>query len=172
MELAGAAIGGVPALLPFSTPAELIVTMALGWVLLTLAAFDLRAFWLPDRLTLPLAVAGMGYAAWMQGLPGALAATLGAAAGYAALWAVAWVYRAVRRRDGLGRGDVKLFAAIGAWVGLERLSLVLLVASLCGLGWVLIGVIPRRRAQATLQLPFGTMLALAAWLVWIGRSLA
>ncbi len=83
----------------------------------------------------------------------------------AALRGVGALYRWVRGRDGLGEGDAKLLAAIGAWVGLEGLPTVLLGAALTGLLWALWLRLRGAALTATTALPFGPFLALAGWVV-------
>jgi len=139
----------------------------LGWWLLTLAWIDLRRWLLPDLLTLPLIVAGLGVAA-VSGSDDVLDRALGAALGYLSLRAIAAAYRALRHREGLGRGDAKLLAAAGAWVGAMALPEVILLAALAALfaaaGLRLGGV--RLHARSALQ--FGPFLALATWIIWLG----
>jgi leader peptidase (prepilin peptidase) / N-methyltransferase len=138
----------------------------LGWWLLTLGWIDIRCWLLPDVLTLPLIVVGLVAAALFD--PDQLAGrALGAALGYLSLLAVAALYRELRGRDGLGRGDVKLFAASGAWLGAGALPQVIFLAALSALAvagclW-LAGV----RLGAQSALPFGPFLALATWLLWL-----
>ncbi|MCC2975645.1 prepilin peptidase [Sphingomonas sp. PL-96] len=137
-----------------------------GWLLLTLAAIDLRAFWLPDPLTATLALLGIG--GGLVGLdPPLVDRLIGGVAGFGVLWLVAAAYRAARGRMGLGGGDPKLFGAIGLWLGWRALPLVLLLACLLGLAVVLASRIRRRPLTATDRLPLGTLLAPAAFLLWL-----
>ena len=159
VELAAAVVGGV-SLGMLDPPASWLAAI-LGWWLLALALIDLRSWLLPDVLTLPLIAAGLAGA--VTGLlPGTTIkdAGLGAGAGYMALAGVGWLYRRWRGRDGLGLGDAKLFAAAGAWVGVERLPWVLLLAALLGLVFALTRPQPVR---AETPVPFGPPLALAFW---------
>lgn len=159
VELAAVAIG-VLSLWLLPVP-DAWVAALLGWWLLALALIDLRTWRLPDALTLPLLVAGLGAAALHQPpetpLIGALA---GAAAGYGVLAGLGYVYRRLRGRDGLGLGDAKLLAAAGAWLGLASLPWVVLAAALLGL---LLALAQRRPLQAETAVPFGPALALAFW---------
>lgn len=143
----------------------------LGWWLLALGWIDLRHWLLPDLLSLPLVITGLAAALAFD--PGGLTdRALGAALGYLVLRAVALLYRKIRGRDGLGKGDAKLLAAAGAWVGASGLSLVILIAALAGLiaaaGLRLAGI----RLTAASALPFGPFLAAATWLVWLLPGLA
>lgn len=147
-------------------PAYALAGLAFGWMLVTLALLDLEHFWLPDRLTLPLALGGMAAAA--TGLSVELAdSLLGAAAGYGVLALIAASYRAVRGRAGMGGGDPKLMAAIGAWLGWTMLPLVLLIASAAGLASIALRRLRGERVKGEDRLPLGTLLALAAWPLWI-----
>ncbi len=138
----------------------------LGWWLLALSWIDLRHWLLPDLLTLPLVVLGLLAAAVLD--PGALLdRTLGAALGYLAMRAVALVYRAIRRREGLGGGDAKLLSAAGAWVGASALPQVILVASLAALAAAAVLHLRGARLNAQSALPFGPFIGLAMWAVWL-----
>lgn len=164
IELAAAAIGLV-ALLAHPLPLA-AATALLGWWLLLTAALDLEHHWLPDALTLPLIPLGLA-AAW-AGLGPPLADRLaGAAIGWAALAGLAFLYRRLRGRDGMGGGDPKLMAALGAWVGAWQLPALLLGAGLLGLAAVLAMRLRGAPVAATTRLPLGTLLALAAWPVWL-----
>jgi leader peptidase (prepilin peptidase)/N-methyltransferase len=138
----------------------------LGWLLLTLAVLDARHFWLPDALTLPLGAAGL--ASGVAGLaPSWNDRLIGAGAGFLLLAAVRHGFRWMRRRDGLGAGDPKLFACLGAWLGLAPLPGVLCGAALVGIAWALAQQARGRTLSRTTELPFGTMLAIAGWAAWL-----
>jgi leader peptidase (prepilin peptidase)/N-methyltransferase len=142
-----------------------VAAALLGWWLLLLAVLDLEHYWLPDRLTYPLAAAGVGAAAWF-GTPQVMDSLIGAASGYLSFAAIALAYRRVRGRHGLGGGDWKLFASAGAWLGWQGLPLVLLIAALLGLAAALI--LHWRKAEFLAQrLPFGAFLAPAIWLLYL-----
>ena len=138
----------------------------LGWWLLALAWIDIRRWLLPDPLTLPLVIAGLLATAVLD--PAELAEhALGGALGYLSLRAVGLLYQVLRGREGLGRGDAKLLAASGAWLGAGALPQVVLGAAVSALaaaaGLRLAGI----RLGALSPLPFGPFLALATWLVWL-----
>lgn len=129
--------------------------------LLLLALIDARHLWLPDRLTLPLILGGLAGNIVLP-LPDSAARAYGAAAGWLALSAVSAAYRRLRHREGLGAGDAKLLAAIGAWLGIAALPMVVLGAAAIGLAWALALRLAGRQVTGDMALPFGTMLAIAA----------
>ncbi|MEH3159393.1 MAG: A24 family peptidase [Sphingomonas taxi] len=163
-ELAAVAIGGVAGMVAPGWAG--LGGAVFGWLLLALAALDIAAFWLPDRLTALLAAAGLASGA--AGLTPDLGERLiGGAAGFGALVAIAWGYRAWRGRAGMGGGDPKLMGAIGLWLGWRMLPAVLVVASLIGLGVALFAAMTGRRMTRDTALPFGALLGLAAYPAWI-----
>jgi leader peptidase (prepilin peptidase)/N-methyltransferase len=163
IEASAAAIGASSALLFPGWQA--LAAALLGWWLLLLAVLDLEHFWLPDRLTYPLILLGLGATALFT--PALLLHhAAGAALGFLLLWTVATAYRALRGRHGLGGGDAKLFAAAGAWLGWYDLPLVLLGAA--GTAFVAALIVHRiGPGFLTKRLPFGTFLAPATWIVYI-----
>lgn len=167
MELAAALIGAV-ALAVAPGPVG-IGGAVFGWTLLLLAVLDVTHFWLPNRLTGLLALLGIALGA--AGLPPFPNDRLiGLAAGFASLWLVGAAYRAVRKREGLGGGDPKLFGAIGAWLGWAALPYVLLLAGLLGIGAVMLQRLRGEAVIATTRLPLGALLAVAAWPVWLVQN--
>ena len=162
--------------------AVLAAVAAFGWtglaaaaagyscVLIALACIDFDTRLLPDQLTLPLLWAGL-----LTNAFGAFAdlasAVLGAAGGYLFLWAVYWAFRWLTGKEGMGYGDFKLFAAIGAWVGWTALPAVLLIAASIGLAWALLSILRKRRTRHQ-PLPFGPFLAIAGWGALVFRDLA
>lgn len=140
------------------------VACGLGWLLLLLAAIDWRYRILPDALTLSLGIFGVLIAV----VDGRLAeAAIGAAVGLAAFAGVRWFYARLRRREGLGLGDVKLLAAAGTWVGWVGLPSLVLIASLAALAVVGVGAFGGRRIRADDAVPFGSFLAFGCWIVWL-----
>ena len=136
----------------------------LGWLLLALLALDLQHYWLPDRLTLPLLA--LGLAGGIGTLPDRL---LGAGLGGGALLLLALAYRHFRGRDGLGQGDVKLMAALGAWLSFIWIGPLLLLASVAGL---LFAGVSRWRGDSSGKVPFGACLALAGFPIWLAANAA
>ncbi|MHB8354300.1 MAG: prepilin peptidase [Burkholderiales bacterium] len=135
--------------------------LLLLWALLILTFIDLHTMLLPDRVTLPLLWVGLLINSFGV-LTDLRSAVWGAMAGYALLWGVYWLYRGVTRREGLGYGDFKLLAALGAWLGWQTLPLVLLLASLSG---VTVGVfwLWRGGHSRHTPIPFGPFLAVAGY---------
>lgn len=135
-------------------------------VLLVLAAIDMRTFYLPDALTLPLLWAGLLYQIVLQS-DMLTSAVLGAMAGYLILWSVYWVFKLATGKEGMGYGDFKLLAALGAWLGWEYLPIVMILSA--GVGAILTLVIqlllPHKRDEA---IPFGPFLAGAGMIALIG----
>jgi leader peptidase (prepilin peptidase) / N-methyltransferase len=141
------------------------VTAALTAVLCVITVIDLRQHRIPDLLSLPLIVAGLGVAFWWPRLP-LQHHLIGAVAGFAVFGAIGgWYYRRTGS-DGLGLGDAKLFAAAGAWLGWQSLPMVLLISALGGLGFAYLQRIQDRRAA----IAFGPWLALGFWTAWLFRG--
>jgi leader peptidase (prepilin peptidase)/N-methyltransferase len=164
MGLAGLVLGAWAGL-SFTGPVAVLGAL-FAVALLLIAVIDAEHFWLPNILTLPLGAAGLAASAFIG--PGSLVDhLLGAVIGYAALAGLAALYKRLRGRDGLGRGDARLLAALGAWVGWAGLPSVVVWASLAGLSWVLARVIARRAPSLDTALPYGTYLAIGGWLTWL-----
>lgn len=136
-----------------------VATMFLVAVLLALALIDADTTLLPDDLTLPLLWAGLLFS--LLGSPVPLKdAVIGAMAGYLALWSVYWAFKLATGKDGMGYGDFKLLAALGAWLGWQLLPVVILLSSLVG-AIVGIALIVLARRGREIPIPFGPYLAAA-----------
>ncbi len=136
----------------------------LSCFLVALSGIDLRTRLLPDQLTLPLM--WLGLIASLENLymvP--KAAVLGAIAGYVSLWSVWWLFKQLTGKEGMGHGDFKLLAAIGAWVGLKGVLPTILLSSLVGAIIGSIWLAAKGRDRAT-PIPFGPYLAVAGWVVF------
>jgi leader peptidase (prepilin peptidase) / N-methyltransferase len=127
--------------------------------MVALTFIDLDTFFLPDNITLPLLWAGLllNTAGVFTDLRSAI---FGAVAGYLALWSVYWIFKLVTGKEGMGYGDFKLLAAIGAWLGWKMLPLVILLSSLVG-AVVGICLIAFARHGRNVPIPFGPYLAAA-----------
>jgi leader peptidase (prepilin peptidase)/N-methyltransferase len=138
--------------------------------LVALSGIDLRTQLLPDQLTLPLLWLGLIAASDNLYMP-AKPALLGAIAGYVSLWSVWWVFKQLTGKEGMGHGDFKLLAALGAWVGLQGILPTVLMSSLVGAIVGSIWLAMKGRDRAT-PIPFGPYLAVAGWIVFMwGRDM-
>jgi len=151
----------------FGWPACLV--LVLTWGLLAMSLIDAEHQLLPDVLVLPLL--WLGLIANSFGLFVPLHDALwGAVAGYMALWSVFWLFKLITGKDGIGHGDFKLLAMLGAWGGWQILPLTILLSSLVGaiLGVILLRL---RDAKTSTPIPFGPYLAIAGWiaLLWGGQ---
>ncbi|MCC7115700.1 MAG: prepilin peptidase [Burkholderiales bacterium] len=158
VELAGG-LAAVAAIATFGPPAKGIAACVLLWALIALAFIDADTQLLPDDLTQPLLWAGLGVN--LSGVFVPLAsAVIGAMAGYAVLWSVYWLFKLVRGKEGMGYGDFKLLAALGAWLGWPMLPQIVLLSSVLGAlgGIAMIALKGRDRA---VPIPFGPWLAAA-----------
>ena len=129
------------------------------WVMIALAFIDLDTFYLPDDLTLPLLWGGLLFNL-VGGYTDLPSAVIGAAAGYLSLWAVFWLFKLVTGKEGMGYGDFKLLAAIGAWLGWKLLPLVILLSSFAGAVIGILLIVLARRGR-NVPIPFGPYLAIA-----------
>lgn len=170
MEISATGLAVIAAILG-QTPAEIWIYALFLWVLLALIACDLIWFRLPDLLTAMLLIIALALS-WFTLLLPLPQALLGGAVGVGSFWAIRWGYRRLRGREGLGLGDVKLMAGLGAALGPYDLPLMLLLASLSALAVALVGRARSDRAlRATRPLPFGAALAAATGVLWIVRHL-
>lgn len=137
----------------------------LSCFLVALAGIDLRTRLLPDSLTLPLL--WLGLIASVDNLFIATKpAVAGAVLGYLSLWSVWWLFKQITGKEGMGHGDFKLLAALGAWVGWKGILPIVLLSSLVGAVIGSIWLAMKGRDRAT-PIPFGPYLAIAGWLVFM-----
>ncbi len=129
------------------------------WAMIALTFIDLDTFYLPDDITLPLLWAGLLFNLGNAHVD-LQSAVIGAAAGYLALWSVFWLFKLATGKEGMGYGDFKLLAAIGAWLGWQMLPLVILLSSLVG-AVIGIGLMIFARHGRETPIPFGPYLAIA-----------
>jgi leader peptidase (prepilin peptidase)/N-methyltransferase len=131
--------------------------LLLIWALVALTAIDFDTQLLPDDITLPLLWAGLLFNLFGT-FTSLSSAVLGAVLGYLALWSVYWLFKLVTGKEGMGYGDFKLLAALGAWLGWQMLPLIILSSSLVGavVGITLIVVLKQGR---NIPIPFGPYLA-------------
>ena len=144
----------------------LLAALLLTWVLVALTFIDLDKMLLPDQLTLPLLWGGLLFNLTGGFVPLA-DAVIGAMAGYLVLWSLYWAFKLLTGKEGMGYGDFKLLAALGAWLGWQALPIVLLLSSLVG-AIIGISLILLRNHHQNKPIPFGPYLAIAGWiaLLW------
>ena len=161
MELAGGALGASIALI-YGLEAQSLWIFGACLTLLVLSVIDFRTQLLPDAITLPLLWAGLAYQLLFQPLM-LPSAVIGAMAGYLVLWSFYWLFKLVTGKEGMGYGDFKLLAALGAWLGWQWLPLLLILSAGLGavLGILLQLLVPRLRGA---PMPFGPYLAVAGWI--------
>ena len=170
VEICGALIACAAAA-RFGPGAEAAGAVLLGWGLLAASVIDIETRLLPDSITLPLLWLGLAFNLFDTFAP-LHEGVIGAMAGYLSLWAVYHGFKRLTGREGMGHGDFKLLALLGAWLGWTALPLVLVLASLSG---TIAGVIlvMRGRASRDTPLPFGPYLAAAGLVaLYAGDGLA
>jgi len=171
----GASLISVLIVMTFGYTLSALAYLIFSWSLLALSLIDLDHYLLPDDITLPLLWLGLLVSATGLGLPDVSLSdsVVGAAAGYLSLWSLFWAFLFATGKEGLGYGDFKLLAALGAWLGWQALLPILLLSSLTGavIGLALIAFGGRERGA---PLPFGPFLAVAGFsmLVWGPKILA
>ena len=150
----------------FGISAQTVFACLLTWALIALTFIDIDHQLLPDNVTLPFLWLGL-LCNWFGLFTDLHSSLLGAVAGYVIFWLVMQAFKLVTDRDGLGQGDLKLLALLGAWAGWQALATIIFLSSLLGslVGLYLVFV---RRRERSAPISFGPFLALAGWLslVW------
>jgi leader peptidase (prepilin peptidase)/N-methyltransferase len=152
----------------FGWPA--VAALVLTWFLIALTFIDVDHQLLPDNLTLPLLWIGLLLSLWAPLGPGApipmdpRSSIVGAIAGYVSLWSVYHLFRLLTGKEGMGYGDFKLFAALGAWLGWKMLLPIILIAAAVG-AVVGIAILALRGQNRSTPIAFGPFLATAGWLM-------
>lgn len=161
IELATAALA-VLAIWQWGATPQGVAMVIFSWALLIMTMIDIDHQLLPDSLTLPLLWLGLTF----NSTVGSVAlndAVWGAIGGYLSLWSVYWLFKLVTGKEGMGFGDFKLLAALGAWLGWQMLPLIILLSSVVGA--VLGGtVLMLQRKDSNVTIPFGPYLAIAGWI--------
>ncbi|MFT7053774.1 MAG: leader peptidase (prepilin peptidase)/N-methyltransferase [Psychromonas sp.] len=155
-------------LVPFGWP--LLFALVFTWVLISLTFIDFDTMLLPDSLTLPLLWLGL-----LINVSGTFtdltSSVLGATFGYLTLWSIYWLFKIVTGKEGMGYGDFKLLAALGAWFGWQALPLIILLSSFSG-AIIGIAIVLASKDKLSRPMPFGPYLAVAGWLFLVyGNSL-
>ena len=144
----------------------LLGAMIFTWSLIALTMIDIDHQLLPDDITLPLMWLGIVFS--LLGATVSLQdAVLGAISGYLSLWSVYWLFKLVTGKEGMGYGDFKLLAALGAWLGWQSIPMIILLSSLVGAVCGIALMVATRRGK-DIPIPFGPYLAMAGWiaLMW------
>lgn len=151
------------AVLGFTLPA--ILSLLLLWSLIALTMIDIDTQLLPDDITLPLIWLGLivNSLGMYTNLHDAL---LGAVLGYLSLWSVFWLFKIITGKEGMGYGDFKLLAALGAWMGWQFLPLIIMLSSFVGAVIGIAGIIILGRNK-NIPIPFGPYLAIAGWIAFL-----
>jgi leader peptidase (prepilin peptidase)/N-methyltransferase len=162
----------IAAVLRFGVTPTAAAACLLIWSLIALTFIDFDTQLLPDTITLPLLWSGLlaNVAGFVPGVS-LRDAVVGAIAGYIALWTIYWLFKLVRGKEGMGYGDFKLLAALGAWLGWQMLPLIVLLSSFVG-AIIGIGLVVFRGRDHQIPLAFGPYLAIAGVIaLFFGRSL-
>jgi leader peptidase (prepilin peptidase)/N-methyltransferase len=154
----------------FGATPQGIAGCVLLWSLLALTMIDFDTQLLPDSITLPLLWAGLIANLWSTFAP-LPDAVIGAVAGYLSLWTIYWAFKLIRGKEGMGYGDFKLLAALGAWLGWQLLPVIVLLSSVVGAG-IGITLIVFKGRDHSIPLAFGPYLAIAgAMAMFFGPTL-
>ncbi|WP_150051377.1 prepilin peptidase [Methylomonas rhizoryzae] len=164
------AISSAMVALHFGYGIALAFALLLTWSLIALSVIDIDHQLLPDSITLPLLWLGLLLSLFSL-YADSHSAIIGAIAGYLSLWSIYWLFKLLTGKEGMGYGDFKLLALLGAWLGWQFLPLIIVLASFVG---ALIGVVSivLKRQDISRPIPFGPYLAGAGWLALIyGREI-
>jgi len=150
----------------FGVSLQALSAMVLTWVLISLSFIDYDHQYLPDNLTLPFLWVGLLLNMWTTFVD-LQSAVVGAIAGYLSLWTVYQVFKKLTGKEGMGYGDFKLLALLGAWLGWQALPMLVVIASLLG-SVVGLSLIALKKHARNKPIPFGPYLAIAGWvtLMW------
>ena len=157
-------LASVAVVMTFGPTFKMLAALALTWVLIALTGIDFDTQLLPDSLTLPLA--GMGLLVNTQGLFTSPSQSIwGYIIGFLVLWLVYIAFKLITGKEGMGYGDFKLLAALGAWLGPLMLPMIILLSSLVG---AIIGIVLLKVRNENQPFAFGPFLAIAGWiaLIW------
>ena len=142
-----------------------LAALVLTWSLITLTMIDIDTYLLPDDITLPLLWLGLIVNS-LGGFTELSSAVWGAIVGYLSLWSVYQLFKLLTGKEGMGYGDFKLLAALGAWMGWQMLPQIILLSSLVG-AVIGISMIVIRGRDKNIPIPFGPYLAIAGWIAFV-----
>lgn len=145
---------------------QCLAALLLTWSLIALTCIDFDTMLLPDSIVLPMLWLGLAVNV-SGGFVDLNSAVIGAMAGYLSLWSIYWAFKLLTGKDGMGYGDFKLFALIGAWLGWQALPVTILLSSIVG-AIIGISIMVIRGQDKNIPMPFGPFLAIAGWiaLLW------
>ena len=143
-----------------------LALLVFTWALITLTMIDADTQLLPDNITLPLMWLGL-ILNYFELITNFESAFFGAVFGYLILWSIYWLFKLLTGKEGMGYGDFKLLAALGAWLGWEMLPIIVLLSSVVGASYGIASMLIQGRDKNQ-PMPFGPYLAVAGWiaLVW------
>ena len=151
---------------------EALMAITLTVVLVVISMIDADTQLIPDSIVLPLVWLGLAMSLFypMTGANtlfiGPKDAIVGAMAGYLALWSIFWLFKLVTGKDGMGYGDFKLLAALGAWLGWQQLPMIIMMSAVVG-AVINISLIILRGKDRSIPIPFGPYLAAAGWITML-----
>lgn len=150
----------------FGVTLQTLAALFFTWVLIALTLIDLKKQLLPDNMTLPLLWFGL-FISFFDLFTDLKSSVIGAMAGYLILWSVYYLFKLLTKKEGMGFGDFKLLAALGAWAGFSYLPQIILISSVVGsIAGITMLLVGKTRQQQ--PIPFGPYLAVAGWiaLLW------
>jgi len=147
----------------FGPTLKMLFGLVLTWVLITLTFIDFDTQLLPDRFTHPLAALGLGINSYAIYTSASLA-IWGYIIGFLCLWIVYYIFKLITGKEGMGYGDFKLLAALGAWMGPMLLPLIVLLSSMVG---AIIGIILMKMRGENQPFAFGPYIAIAGWIAFL-----
>ena len=169
VEVLGAALA-LAAFWRFGVTWQAAAACVFLWTLTALTFIDFDTQYLPDNLTLPLVWAGLIVNMFELFVP-LRTAVIGAVAGYLSLWSVYWLFKLIRGKEGMGYGDFKLLAALGAWLGWQVLPVIVLLSSVVGAAIGIVLIVFKGRDHSV-PMAFGPYLAIAgAFALFLGPTL-
>ena len=150
----------------FGVTLQTLAALLFTWILIALTLIDLKKQLLPDNITLPLLWFGL-FLSFFDIFTDLKSSVIGAMAGYLILWSVYQLFKLITKKEGMGYGDFKLLAALGAWVGISYLPQIIFISSIIG-SIVGISLLIIGRTKQQQPIPFGPYLAIAGWtaLLW------
>ncbi len=146
-----------------------LAALVATWMLISMAFIDADTMLLPDQLTLPLLWLGLIVNSTAAGITSLSSAVWGAIVGYLVLWSIYWLFKLITGKEGMGYGDFKLLAALGAWLGWQALPAIVLVSSVAGVLYAVAAGLFSKGVRDK-PIPFGPFLALAGWVCLLQRD--